>query len=263
MLQWCLVFLWVHAAFSSSPPPLTTIAPTPIERSAFRATVEGGLQRLQTPVKVVHLIGASDVEASVDWLPLCQKYGVTFLLVGPKLIESTVNNKADHCVHYLTNLYTKEALADSQLDSSLLTPDLLVGLNVDIYMIYWRRTLGEMLQTGKPIIVTVYCGYEGHKLVRLMKWKEQSFSPQALLQCDGFNKRTPSGADRAAVLDTPEIVTLWEFEPNPHAHAKPKNCYGKAIMEGKDHGVRNSFWIGFQGKVEEEKSGGGGVRNEL
>lgn len=234
--------------------------------------MEGGLQRLRTPrpVQIVHLIGASDVEASVDWLPLCQKYGLTFLLVGPKLIESTVNKKADRCVHYLTDLYTKEALANSQLDPSLLTPDLLVGLNVDIYMIYWRRTLGLMLQTGKPIVITVYCGYEGHKLVRLMKWKEQSFSPQALSQCDGFNKRTSStgtgGADRDAVFDTPEIVTLWDFEPNPHAHAKPKNCYGKAIMEGKDHGVRNSFWLGFQGKVvEEEKSGGGGggARNEL
>jgi hypothetical protein len=244
-----LFLLLSSTAFSTNAPPLTTIDATQTELDAFIATVEGGLLKINANKQiVVHLVGASEVEASIDWSPLCEKYNIEFLLVGPKLPNVTSKKRESQCTHYHKSLYSRRSLAESNLNKNLLIPDLVIGFNVDIYMIYWRRTLGELIQLRKPIIVTVYCAYEGHKLVRLMKWRDQEFSPAALSQCDTFNKVKIISNDLRSDADIPEIITLWDFTENPHAHAKPKNCYNKKIMEGFDYGVRNSFWIGFQGK---------------
>ena len=256
VLFFLFVVLFLHSS-KSTPIPLTKIDATETELTAFSDTVAGAITRSNLPRNsIVHLVGSSDVEAHVDWHPLCLKFGVRFLLIGPKLPElpklsisqpaTTTTNT--NCVTHFTSLYSQELVSASNL-GELTHPDLMIGLNVDIYMLYWRRTLGEMLQLRKPIVVTVYCSYEGHKLSRLMKWKEMEFSKDSLAQCDAFNKMTEQPN-----LAIPEIVMLWGLEENPHAHAPPKNCYNTAIMEGREHGIRNSFWMGFEGKKRVQSS---------
>ena len=39
------------------------------------------------------------------------------------------------------------------------------------------------------------------------------------------------------VKDIPEARLLWEFSPNPFAHANPKECYTLS-----EHGTRNAYW---------------------
>ena len=46
-------------------------------------------------------------------------------------------------------------------------------------------------------------------------------------------------------------VICWRFD----VKVTRSNCYAKDIMEGTDHGVRNSFWFAFQGKGQDGKGG--------
>jgi hypothetical protein len=48
----------------------------------------------------------------------------------------------------------------------------------------WRRTLAEVLQLRKPVVVSMYCEHEGHKMTRQLNWVEQEFSEAAFQQCD-------------------------------------------------------------------------------
>ena len=254
-----IVFLCFRSGSTTNPIPLTDISATPEELAAFVQTVEGTIAKLKLKTKsVVHILGASDVEANVKWQDLCVKFGISFVLVGPKLQVGEHTS----CTTYIPTLYNQKFLQQGlQQSPHLISPDLVLGFNLDIYMIYWRRTLAELLQLRKPVVVTMYCSYEGHKLVRLMKWSEREFTLQTFEACDRHNNRNNNNNSALAInmhsskiepTAIPEIVTLWEFEPNPHAHAPPKNCYSDAIMEGREHGVRNSFWIGFKGADEDE-----------
>ena len=235
-----------------------------IELQAFSKTVENALINLNLQEKesiVIHILGASNVENEVNWNPLCEKYHASFVLIGPNLDSDLDLDLGDEsCVTRVKSLYGREALrlALGKTKPHLVSPDLIVGHNLDIYMIYWRRTLAELLQMCKPVVVTMYCSYEGHKLVRLLKWKEQEFSAASFAECDRrlkMNQNAHVSEDVGTVGVIPDILTLWKFQENPHAHAKPKNCYAKDIMEGTDHGVRNSFWFAFQGKGQDGKGG--------
>jgi hypothetical protein len=48
--------------------------------------------------------------------------------------------------------------------------------NADLYMCPWRRTLAELLQSGTPVVVTMYCEFEGAAMERLFKWPEIEFA---------------------------------------------------------------------------------------
>ena len=41
----------------------------------------------------------------------------------------------------------------------------------------------------------------------------------------------------------PPATALWDFEPNPHAHEPPRECYSSTT-----HGVRNAYWMAFTGQ---------------
>ena len=108
--------------------------------------------------------------------------------------------------------------------------------------------MADLLQSRTPVVVTFYCAYEGHKFDRVLKWPEVEFSPK------GF-RATP---EEQALLnvgegDVPEASFAWKFQPNPHAHAEPVNCYADAVMKGEQHGVRNSFWLSFRGRDATDK----------
>ena len=127
---------------------------------------------------------------------------------------------------------------------ALQSPDLIVGFNLDAYMPYWRRTVADLLQARAPVVVTFYCAYEGYKFDRVLKWPEIEFSEK------GFRAAPAAQAERQiGEGDVPEATFLWKFQPNPHAHAEPVNCYTDAVMKGEQHGVRNSFWVSFQGQA--------------
>jgi hypothetical protein len=104
------------------------------------------------------------------------------------------------------------------------------------------------------VVLTVYCEYEVHKVDRMLKWAELEFTPGAFAECDSILRKSfGSHADQhvsaaaAGAAAAPEPRTLWEFEPNPHAHLPPRNCYADGIMKGEEHGVRNAYWTAFTG----------------
>jgi len=226
--------------------PMTEIEPTSVELEAFSATLTGAMKKLKLKRKegvVVHVVGAS-IESKVSWAKFCEK-GVTIVLIGPRLItnaSSIATNETSHsCVVTVEGLYSHDLLGAEHAN-----PSMVMLFNADVYMPYWRRTLAELLQLGKPVIVTMYCEFEGHKLQRLFKWPEIEFGRDALEQADqmvtkiydkhaSIHRTAGSGA-------VPQAITLWDFQPNPHAHEPPKNCY-----IGDQHGVRNSYWVGFKG----------------
>ena len=275
--------------------PLTEIAPSESELSAFAATVSGALKKLGLGPRrgknarakrrrlglpfvtrklnpVVHLIGASKVEAAVDWQPVCGKAeadgGAKILLVGPQAVVPVVtedNNSpppppqdravqhtdTDGCVKTVHGLYSRDlvrtALAKGGGGSSggaLADPDVIILHNADLYMSYWRRTLAELLHSGKSVVLTLYCEDEGAKMERLLKWPEVEFSATALAQCDSQNKQLwPDQLEPVGdVGNVPEPRILWGFQPNPHSHKPASDCYS-----GKEHGVRNAYWMAFTG----------------
>ena len=235
--------------------PLTQIEPTNIELDAFAATVEGALAKLQAPTRrsTVHILGASATEAAVDWSRLCES-GHTLVLVGPKVAE--VDGGAE-CVTTIAGLYSRELVRTSP------DPDALVLLNADLYMCEWRRTLAELLQRHTPIVLTIYCEYEGAAMDRLLRWPEVEFAPAQIAQCDDVTRQI-YGSLGARTLDTtdvgrvPDVRTLWPLAPNPHAHAAPKESGCRADSEA--HGVRNAYWMAFAGAAA---TGGKSSKSEL
>ena len=227
--------------------PLTEIPPSHTELRAFPATVVGALAKLRGLVgvssqPVVHVIGASSVEASVDWAPVCES-GASVVLVGPQL-ESKAPTQGG-CVTSVQGLYSVEAIRAARQPE----PDAVILFNSDMYMPYWSRTLADLLRQAIPVVVTMYCQYEGAKLETLLKWADVELTPEKLARADvsvrshPVHARFAEGHASAGDGGVPEIETLWSFEANPHAHDKPKNCYHQG-----QHGTRNGYWLSFSGK---------------
>lgn len=87
----------------------------------------------------------------------------------------------------------------------------------------------------------------------MLTWAELEFTPGAFAECDAilarsFSRHTDRHVTAGAGL-VPEPRTLWEFEPNPHAHEPPRNCYSDDVMKGDAHGVRNAYWTAFVGAL--------------
>ena len=263
---------------SRSLTPLTQIKATPVELSAFAATVVGLVEKLRVErelrypaAPVVHIVGASDVEDAVDWAPVCA-LGATVVLVGPKIVP----REARACVTVVRGLYSRGLVARRKLSTTPgaagwpstagAEPDVVVLLNADVYTCPWRRTLVDLLQSGIPFVVTMYCEFEGHQLSRMLRWSDIEFGEGKMRQCDEVVKHiygtdltdahAPS-VPSVGVGAVPEARYLWEFEANPHAHLPPKDCYG-----GTQHGVRNSYWLALTGTRAGTKAGGGGAGKE-
>ena len=252
--------------------PLTQIKATPVELSAFAATVVGLVEKLRVErelrhptAPVVHIVGASDVEDAVNWAPVCA-LGATVVLVGPKIVP----REARACVTVVRGLYSR-ALVAGKLSRALgwaggAEPDVVVLLNADVYTCPWRRTLVDLLQSGIPFVVTMYCEFEGHQLDRMLRWSDIEFGEGRMRQWDEVVKHiygtdltdahAPS-VPSVGVGAVPEARYLWEFEANPHAHSPPKDCYG-----GTQHGVRNSYWLALTGARTGTKARGGGFGKE-
>lgn len=222
------IILLLHLISSSStsanpPVPLTKIQATQIELKVFPSTLLSAIQKLgQTalPINVIHVIGASDVEASIDWSPVCQK-NIHIVLIGPKATALTSQNIATtNCTTVVVSKYSRSIVAQElATETHLHNPSLVIGFNVDIYMPYWKDTMVDIVHSGVPVVVTLYCQYEGAKLARLLKWEYD------------------------------DATLVWDLEANPFAHKKPVNCYKTSVMKGLEHGVRNSFWMSFQGST--------------
>ena len=275
---WCFFFCCccICPPAAAKSVPLTAIEPTPVELASFAATVVGALAKLRTDVTdlpekaVVHIIGASPVESAVDWSPLCQQGGgdASFVvLVGPNAVAGE-DTWQGGCVTAVKGLYEpggaamRHALGPNNAAAAE-RPDVIVLLNADAYMPYWRRTLAGLLLMGKPVVVTMYCEYEGHKLSRNLDWHKLEFNAPALAECDQMVRSqwgsTVADAHRRAV-DTatinpqdsiPEPHMLWKLEENPHASEPPRNCYDAAISgaDPTEHGVRNAYWLAFTGNT--------------
>eukprot|EP01047_Picozoa_sp_COSAG01_P072627 COSAG01_NODE_11599_length_1896_cov_2.312187_2_plen_204_part_00 len=133
--------------------PMTEIKPTPIELQAFAATMGGALDKLGglglLPIDrapVVHVLGASSVEESVDWAPICGGSGAgqpraALVLVGPDVNSGGGNNSG--CVAAaVQGLYSRVAVAaavsdgpvllDGRASSTLAEPDVIMMHNADL-----------------------------------------------------------------------------------------------------------------------------------
>ena len=85
-----LLALIASTAVTAGLEPLTGIEPTPAELEVFVSTMRGALERTGPPRTgpprgpVVHVIGATSVEDSVDWSPVCDDGGIV-VLAGPQV----------------------------------------------------------------------------------------------------------------------------------------------------------------------------------
>lgn len=196
--------------------PLTEIKAEPVELDAFAATLVGALEKLGLNNPIVHMIGTSDVEHAVDWSPACEM-GATILMVGPNAV---LHRAAGSCVTAIKGVYSKEVV-EAAADPSQLEPDVFMLHHADIYTCsLWRRTLSKLLNTGKPIVLTVYCEFEGAAMDRIFRWWDEELSPQRVTKCSG------GISESDGVIHKP--TKLWGFQRNPHAHAPPRSCdFGK------------------------------------
>lgn len=167
--------------------PLTQRMASPAELGGFANTLSGALARLglsSTP-STIHVIGASDVEDAVDWSSFCEQ-GHRIVLVGPLVVRRVYPRES--CVSAVAGMYSAGLIDDtidpSEKSSGLASPDLSILFNADLYMPYWRRTLAELLQRRQPVVLTVYCEYEIHKVDHLFKWSEKAFSTRGFAECD-------------------------------------------------------------------------------
>ena len=216
-------------------------------------------------------MGATAVEDAVDWSPLCDD-GLTLVLVGPQVEPLAKMVKGEEvvprerpgqeCVTVIRGLYSpgmvREVLG---AQSAAASPDVVVSFNADVYMDYWRRTLGSLLLSRTPVVVSMYCEYEDSELSKVLA-EPTAFSSSALEAGDAYVRRRYRGDADDFLLHTPMDATttlsarsLWAFEPNPNAHLPPVDCLAKPYR----HGVRNSFWTAFVGVASVgEGSGAGG-----
>jgi hypothetical protein len=102
--------------------------------------------------RIVHLLGASEAEDLVDWSSLCAMANPpSLVLIGPQVVERQTGS----CVHTLKGLYSHDKVHKAV--PALSTPDLILIYNADLYSCPWRRTLVELLQSGRPVVLTAYC----------------------------------------------------------------------------------------------------------
>jgi hypothetical protein len=147
---------WLQAA--SERTPLTEIAPEPVELAAFAATVSGALSKLTTVGSrrqpVVHVVGASSVERSVDWGAVCTEHdGARIVLIGPQIggaidaSEAAAWSGVPNCQVTAVEGMFSESLLLAELGPAdpAIHADMIMLHNADIYMPYWRRTLAELL----------------------------------------------------------------------------------------------------------------------
>jgi hypothetical protein len=109
------------------------------------------------PHRVVHVVGASSVEAAVDWTAVCLT-GATVVLLGPEAVPLTQSGAGD-CVLVVPGVFSRTLVASSSdpAVAAVGIPDVFVLLNCDLYHIQWRRSLAELLLTRKPVALTTYC----------------------------------------------------------------------------------------------------------
>jgi len=223
---------------------------------------------VQDAQPVVHIVGASSVEAAVDWGPVCN-IGAILVLVGPQAVppsrrdgapigvegdsvSGSDNGYLAGCIHTVRQLYDSNTVrAGLGEQSGVGLPDVVVLHNADLYMLYWRRTLASLLRRGVPVVVTMYCEYEGHKLNRIFKWAALELGPDMLARCDRANREL-WGDEADGYSDgndtIPLVRALWNLEANPHAHLPPRWC------DKNTHGVRNAYWMAFIGTLAEVES---------
>ena len=140
--------------------PLTEMAADPVELGVFATTLISAFEKVagtsgSLEGQVVHVVGATKVEDSVDWAQLC-KLGATLVLVGPqveplaKMVkgESVIPRKktGQGCVLVIRGLYSRGIVREGLGDNHpAVDPDLVIVYNTDLYMNYWRRTLAELV----------------------------------------------------------------------------------------------------------------------
>jgi hypothetical protein len=152
-----------------------------------------------------------------------QHGGARIVLIGPQVDntqgadDGVRNSGANDCyVAIVEGLFSRSLLVDQlgAADPSI-EPDVVMLHNADVYMPYWRRTLAELLQmqskpqctctcitfthesdgergcphancrravTG-PVVLTVYCEYEVHKVDRMLNWAELEFTESDFAEC--------------------------------------------------------------------------------
>lgn len=161
---------------------------------------------LENSAPVIHIVGASEVEQEIEWASLCD-LGAAVVLVGPTVVPhrstkpklneshsySDSKRKGENCVSAIKGLYSHAAVRRARIQGQLarheVKPDVFILHNADLYMCTWRRTLAELLQNGAPVILTMYCEFEGASMQRLFKWPEREFSAEALNSCDSMVQR--------------------------------------------------------------------------
>jgi hypothetical protein len=242
--------------------PLTEVAPDAEELAVFVSTLSAVLKKLAPQKPVVHLVGASRVEDMVDWTALCSD-GATLVLTGPqveplaKMVKGRAvvprNRTGQACVIVIRGLYSRgfvrEALGG---DHPAVEPHIVMLYNADVYMHYWRRTLAELIIIRTPVIITMYCEYEGAELMNLLEAPATAFSADALTNCDEYiRKRYRGDADEflgwtPVARPLPSVRMLWHFGRNPHAPSSV-DCLAKPYR----HGTRNSYWVAFTGVLDE------------
>ena len=282
--------------------PLTTIEPTEAELMVFGNTFHAAIDRFDLPdqqASIVHVVGASAVEDTVNWRLLCDD-GMRIVLVGPQVapigtmtaspIVPRDDRPGEECVTVVRALYSRAAMAAAlgATHPELVTPDAIIVFNADVYMHYWRRTLAEIVLTRKPVAITFYCEFERKEVRRALL--PINFGAEAIAACDAhLAKRYRGDADAflfAPLPALPALKMLWEFEQNPHIAGEPTSCEADPETGEFAHGVRNAYWIAFEGEggeakrmprdkfeVEEElrlerearalRDGGGGEKEEL
>jgi hypothetical protein len=225
------------------------------EGDSFVATLRAALDKLSPSWmtlpqrRVVHLLGASEAEDLVDWSSLCKMANPPSLVfIGPQVVERQTGS----CVHTLKGLYSHDKVHKAV--PALSTPDLILIYNADLHMCPWRRTLVELLQSGRPVVLTTYCEHEGAMMQRLFRSPDlfdPELVPAALESCDAIVRHLPvygiHAEDHATVGRglVPWARELWPIEANPNAPLPP--------LEDGDCSVRNSYWMAFHGAAASAK----------
>ena len=64
-------------------------------------------------------------------------------------------------------------------------------------MQYWRRTLASLLQSRNktPVVVSMYCEYEGSELTTVLEDAGQALSTAAIDTCDAYIRKRYRGAN--------------------------------------------------------------------
>eukprot|EP01079_Euglenida_sp_SAG-EU17-18_P001476 gene1476-2797_t len=195
---WVALVSWATVHRATSLTPLTEVDAEAAELAVFPQTLQvtrhtpptgrqAAAEKLRLgPGPVVHVVGATKVEDSADWSALCSS-GAAVVLVGPQVEPLAKMTRGEElvrrdrpgqgCVKVVRGLYSRqvvrEALGAGQRGAE---PDLIITFNADLYMDYWRRTLADILLAGLPVVVTMYCEYEGGQLGPVLENTLESFT---------------------------------------------------------------------------------------